>query len=341
MNDRNFDQLLAAWIEDGPKVAPDRVSAEARREISRTRQSVALGPWLARRFADMSAFAKFGVAMVILAVVTFVGISLLSGPSPGLPGPTPTPSTGAVTNNPTPPSSDLGIAAIDAICRDSISRDLSPPIVADQRGDLVATLYVSAEGELLCAYQPSYGDGAVVQGGSEHLADRVSAETPLVIGPNQPWTEGSGTYVWGAVGPEVAKVVIDIEGAPGPYHAQLIAGYFVRVLASELPCCVFTTIALDANNQELARESAPAVAWTYECRGPDATGSPGPLDLVWVWVLSEDATLTITDPADSVFEGTWSADGNSGEITMDGVATPFSIEGDRLVSELGDCIRAE
>lgn len=89
MNDRTFDQLLAAWIEHGPTVAPDRVSVEARREIRRTRQSSALGPWLARRFADMSTFAKVGVAAAIVIVVTLVSLSILSGRPPANPGPTP------------------------------------------------------------------------------------------------------------------------------------------------------------------------------------------------------------------------------------------------------------
>ena len=88
-----------------------------------------------------------------------------------------------------------------------------------------------------------------------------------------------------------------------------------------------------------APETPPSIAGRYECREPGDTGTGPGLHLVWLWELSEDGTLTITDPADTVFEGSWSADVDSGAITMEGVDTPFSIDGDRLVSDTVECTR--
>jgi hypothetical protein len=107
MNDRNVDQLLAAWIEHGPTVAPDRVSVEARREIRRTPQSAGPGLWLAQQYADMNTLARVGVAMAIVAVVTLVGISLSSAPLPGDPGPSSIPTESPVESpSPSPSASE-------------------------------------------------------------------------------------------------------------------------------------------------------------------------------------------------------------------------------------------
>ena len=42
MNDRNFDQLLDAWMDLGPTAAPDRVADAARLEARTTRQTAIL-----------------------------------------------------------------------------------------------------------------------------------------------------------------------------------------------------------------------------------------------------------------------------------------------------------
>jgi len=55
--------------------------------------------------------------------------------------------------------------------------------------------------------------------------------------------------------------------------------------------------------------------------------------------LTDDGTLTITNPADTVYEGTWSAEGDSGAATVEGSDNPFSIDGDRLVFDSFVCTR--
>ena len=55
MNDRNFDQLLNAWMDLGPTTAPDRVADAARLEAAATRQlPAALSRWAPRRFPVMN-----------------------------------------------------------------------------------------------------------------------------------------------------------------------------------------------------------------------------------------------------------------------------------------------
>ena len=98
MNDRNFDQLLSAWMDLGPTTAPDRVADAARLEAANTRQLPAfLSRWAPRRFPTMNTTAKviLATAAVVLAVV--LGYNYLVAPNVGgprlfAPDPTPTPS---------------------------------------------------------------------------------------------------------------------------------------------------------------------------------------------------------------------------------------------------------
>jgi hypothetical protein len=145
------------------------------------------------------------------------------------------------------------VAIADAVCRGTIYRDAGVVTVSATLGDLVTVVYTGPEGDFLCQYKPSYGTTAVVQGGFTHHADQVDADTPMVRDPNTSWTGDTGTYVWGAVGPEVAMVVIEL-GPSGPtVEAAMAGGYFLVVVGPEVPCCLYTAVALDATGPELAR----------------------------------------------------------------------------------------
>ena len=68
MNDRNFDQLLNAWMDLGPTTAPDRVADAARLEAApRANCPPILSRWAPRRFPVMNNTAK--VALATAAVV--------------------------------------------------------------------------------------------------------------------------------------------------------------------------------------------------------------------------------------------------------------------------------
>ena len=78
MNDRNFDQLLNAWMDLGPTTAPERVADAARLEAAATRQLPAvLSRWAPRRFPVMNTTAKviLATAAVALAVVARLQLS--------------------------------------------------------------------------------------------------------------------------------------------------------------------------------------------------------------------------------------------------------------------------
>lgn len=97
MNDRNFDQLLDAWMDLGPRVAPTRVAEAVRLEVRSTRQMpAALSWWATRRFPSMNNYLRIGVAAAVLVIAAALGYNFLIAPNVGAPGldepaPTPTP----------------------------------------------------------------------------------------------------------------------------------------------------------------------------------------------------------------------------------------------------------
>lgn len=94
MNDRNLEQLLDAWLEPGPTVAPARVTEAARLEIRSTRQPAALRGWPPRRFPIMSNTMRIALATAAVAVAALLGYNYVIAPnvgSSGLDDPTPTP----------------------------------------------------------------------------------------------------------------------------------------------------------------------------------------------------------------------------------------------------------
>jgi hypothetical protein len=154
-----------------------------------------------------------------------------------------------------PSTSDLVVVA-DAACRASTFGDelgtltLSSIILG---GDLVTIVYTGPEGDALCQISPTYfGDIPIVQTGT-HLADMLSADAPIIREPGGTWSSQTGGYVWGAVGPEVASVVIEIPSSDQSIPAEIADGYFLAVIDPTVQCCVAIAVALDANGQELAR----------------------------------------------------------------------------------------
>ena len=97
MNDRNFDQLLNAWMDLGPTTAPDRVADAARLEAAATRQLPAIvSRWAPRRFPLMNTYAKVALATAAVVLAALLGYNYLVAPNVGgprlfVPDPTPTP----------------------------------------------------------------------------------------------------------------------------------------------------------------------------------------------------------------------------------------------------------
>ena len=108
MNDRNLEQVLDAWLDAGPTVAPGRVAEAARLEVRSTRQmSAALSRWATWRIPNMHNFLRIGLAAAVVAVAAALGYNYLIAPNVGGPGldepaPTTTP-----TEAPVPPASSF------------------------------------------------------------------------------------------------------------------------------------------------------------------------------------------------------------------------------------------
>ena len=84
MNDRNFDQLLNAWMDLGPTTAPDRVADAARLEAATTRQLPAVvSRWAPRRFPVMNTTAKVILATAAVVVAVALGYNYLIAPNVG------------------------------------------------------------------------------------------------------------------------------------------------------------------------------------------------------------------------------------------------------------------
>ncbi len=160
--------------------------------------------------------------------------------------PAPSATTGVV------PSGDL-LGLADAACRASSFRELDAATISWVISGIVTIVYADPEGDMICQWLPRYGDTAVVQGGFTHLADALSAEVPMVRDGNLSYTSETGAYVWGAVSPVVAKVMVEFDDLGRAVQATIENGYFLAVLTPGIPCCVFTVIAYGADGTELAR----------------------------------------------------------------------------------------
>jgi hypothetical protein len=102
MSDRDFDQLLTAWMDLGPTAAPDRVADAARLEVRSTRQTAIRMWWPPRRFPTMNGTVRMALAAVAVVVAAVLGYLYviapnIGTPTVGLPTTTPSPSSGAAT----------------------------------------------------------------------------------------------------------------------------------------------------------------------------------------------------------------------------------------------------
>jgi hypothetical protein len=157
MTDRDFDQLLDAWMDLGPATAPVRVAEAVRLEVRSTRQAVTLIGWPPRRFPFMNSTVRYALAASIVAVAAIVGYSYLVAPNIGGPA------------QPSQPASTQQPGA-------SIGADL--PVLSDQSGPLEPGTYVVTEVEPL------------------RLAITVPDGWTRNIAPATVWTQDSTVHIW-------------------------------------------------------------------------------------------------------------------------------------------------
>ena len=92
MNDRDIDQLLDAWMDLGPTVAPSRVVEAVRLETRSTRQTAIPHGWPRTRFPAMPSTLRFAFAAAAVAAAAVIGFTFFVAPNVGGPGPTVAPS---------------------------------------------------------------------------------------------------------------------------------------------------------------------------------------------------------------------------------------------------------
>ena len=105
---RDFEGLIEAFLEDGPRVLPNRSYDAVRAAIEHTRQRVVIGPW---RIDQVTRFATYGIAAAAVVLIAVMGIGLLpAGGDPFAPGASPLGSpagTPAATATPEPASTAI------------------------------------------------------------------------------------------------------------------------------------------------------------------------------------------------------------------------------------------
>ena len=95
MTAHNLDQLLDAWMDLGPTVAPARVAEAVRLETRSTRQIASLRRWPPRRFPVMNTTVRIALAATAVVAAAVLGYAYLVAPNVGGPtpeDPTPSPS---------------------------------------------------------------------------------------------------------------------------------------------------------------------------------------------------------------------------------------------------------
>ncbi len=202
------------------------------------------------------------------ALATFLLITAAACTSGPVLSPTTTPGSSAATEPASPsapataPTAALpeGFAIVDATCRQELSsiwKDLV--FVVGQKTDagVYGLVYQSEEWDHICVWDQGWpaSSGPLTEG-EKRLADKVTAQQPIVLPGAMHYGSGTTNYVWGAVSSAVARVVIEIRRADAvaaTRDAALAGGYFLALIGPEVPCCLWTIVAYDSGGAELAR----------------------------------------------------------------------------------------
>jgi hypothetical protein len=291
MNDRNFDQLLNAWMDLGPTTAPDRVADAARLEAATTRQLPAvISRWAPRRFPEMNSYAKVALATAAVVLAALVGYNYLVAPNVGGPrlfGPDPTPT----------PSSSLDPAAIDFTQLPGEGTALEPaPYLIDYPAPVVVTITVpdepfetnpSAWYKAMYDYGPWHQTNAARLGFGNVENLRIDACDP---GPG--WQDPP-------TGPSVADLVegLDaIENVDITHSNATLDGYSGELLE------------ITGLDRPAGCSDAPVL---WETTRGDETLVPGPNERVRVWILDVEGNRLVV----------WAGQDNDDQATADDLQT--------------------
>ena len=76
---RDPDQFIKSYLEEGLTELPDRAYDAARAEIDHTRQRVVIGPWRVPNMNNVTRFAIAGVAVLVVVLGAVYFLPKLSG----------------------------------------------------------------------------------------------------------------------------------------------------------------------------------------------------------------------------------------------------------------------
>jgi hypothetical protein len=245
--EREFDQLLRAWLDDGAEIAPERFVHDALDDIERTvqrpRWRISLEGYLMRaRPAPILAVA----AVAVLAVVAYIAFAR---PNVGQESPTPTPR--AITSQDLPALVLSANTAPEGMFVDSITtgasalaRGLPTGSVIDETGFLGAR-YVELSGPAgaVATWAALYATQLEAERATDFFAERHEAadgwglvpltgveplgdESVAYLGPAYGLDVDVTIYLW-----RVNNVVLATIGLPGT-DAQLVRGIADEMNAS-------------------------------------------------------------------------------------------------------------
>lgn len=256
MTDRALDQLLDAWMNLGPTVAPARVAEAARLEARSARQTAIRRWWPPRRFPEMNNTAKLALGAAAVAIAALISYSYLVRPNIG--GPV----------HPSQPASTHEPGA-------SIAADL--PVLSDQSGSLEPGRYVVTEVEPL------------------RIAITVPDGWTRNIAPATVWTENSTVHIWfGRVNNLYADPCDDPAGEPmvpplGPTAKDLadaLASYDgIDAAVSNVTVSGFAGYHVELSVAEPAGDWCGGASRLWDIEEGEQLGLPGRFGTLGVWTF--------------------------------------------------------
>lgn len=280
MTDRTLDELLDAWMDLGPTVAPERVAEAARLEVRSTRQlPAAVGRWAPRRFPDMNSTVRIVLAAAAVVAVAFLGYTYLVAPMVGGPAPSDAPSSASMSAAVASPSD--ASTAVDFTRLPGGGTELEPgPYLITSASPVEITITVPDEpyeSWPSAWYKALYDWGPWHQSNDARLAFVVVDN--LYVDPCQPDLGLRDP----AVGPTVDEL-IDALGtiraiSLGPPSAATLDGYSGRMF--ELTGADSPAACVDE-----------ALVW-QTTQGEPSLLVPAPGDVTRVWVLDVEGTRLV------------------------------------------------
>ena len=132
---RDPNELIRAYLDEGPLNLREQVYDEVRAEVEHTNQRTVFGPWRNLSVMSMNRFAGFAAVTLVIAVAVIVGLTLTGGGPLIGGGPTPSPSASPSVEPSVEPSTQ---PSVEPSAEASVDENL-PPFTCGQDITVAAT----------------------------------------------------------------------------------------------------------------------------------------------------------------------------------------------------------